>query len=166
MGVQMNVLGVRKSVESKSVETTRRHEPECLTLHIQYCENLKTHTLRIWMFSSLLPHRLLTCVGTSYLNIVCFAPEECINFEWITQLLKPTFVSADQLRVWEINGTVNSLKHYDPIFQRPLCYSTILRYSQHHNTHCWNSLHCTWVSVKRTHVFAQSVLSSLQLPNY
>ena len=39
----------------QSVETTRRHEPECLILHIQYRENLKTHTMRIWMFSSQLP---------------------------------------------------------------------------------------------------------------
>jgi hypothetical protein len=91
MGVQINVLDIRKCVAIKSVETTRRHEPECRTLHIQYRENLKTHTVRIWMFSCLHPHRLLICVGTSYLNILCFGPEECMKVEWITQSLKINF---------------------------------------------------------------------------
>jgi hypothetical protein len=46
-GVQINVLSIRKCVASKSVETTRRHKPECLILHVQCCENLKIHILRI-----------------------------------------------------------------------------------------------------------------------
>ena len=41
MCVQLNVPGVRKCVASRSVESTRRHEPEYRTLHIQYRENLK-----------------------------------------------------------------------------------------------------------------------------
>ena len=67
-------MGIWKCVASKSVETTRRHEPEFLTLHIQSRENLKTHTVRIWIFYSLLRHRLLICVGSSYLSFVSVAP--------------------------------------------------------------------------------------------
>ena len=33
-GVQINVLSIRKCVASKSVETIRRHETECLILHV------------------------------------------------------------------------------------------------------------------------------------
>jgi hypothetical protein len=98
---------------SKSVEAARRHEPERLALHVQCLENFKTHIMRMWMFSSLLLHRLLACVGTIYLNIVCFVPEECMNVEWITQSLKTNFCECRSLAFW---GNKRKSKQFEALW--------------------------------------------------